>query len=72
MQEAEAKLARARQRAAEEAEAAAKAGQPPNQPPKTLQSLLGQVEEKERTPEAERQRQRAQRDTRPRKYHADW
>jgi uncharacterized damage-inducible protein DinB len=72
LREAEAKLARARQRAAEEAETAAKAGQPANQPPKTLQSLLGQVEEKERTVDSERQRQRAQRDTRPRKYHADW
>ena len=72
LQEAEEKLARARQRATEEAAAAAKTWQPPNQPPKSLQSLLGQVEEKERLPEAERQRQRAQRDTRPRKYHADW
>jgi len=70
--EAEAKLARARQRAADEAESAAKAGQPSNQPPKTLQSLLGQVEEKERTLDSERQRQRARRDTRPRNYHADW
>ena len=72
LREAEEKLVRVRQRTAEEAETAAKAGQPPNQPPKTLQSLLGQIEEKERTVDSERQRQRAQRDTRPRKYHADW
>jgi len=72
LQEAEEKLARARERASKEAETAAKAGQPQNQPPKTLQSLLGQVEEKQRVPESERQRQRAQRNTAPRKYHADW
>jgi tetratricopeptide (TPR) repeat protein len=72
LKEAEEKLARVRKRAAEEAEAAAKADQPGNKPPKTLQSLLGQIEEKERTPELDRQRQRAQRGTGPRKYHADW
>ncbi len=72
LREAEEKLARARQRAAEEAETAAKAGQTPNQPPRSLQSLLGQVEESERLPDSERRRQQAQKNTSPRKYHADW
>jgi len=58
LKEAEEKLARSRQRAEQEAEAAAKAGQPRNQPPQDLKSLLGQVTEKQRTPELDRERQR--------------
>jgi hypothetical protein len=69
---AESKLARVREKLAKEAEAAAKAGQTPGQPSKTLQSLLGQVEEKKRQPALERERQQGQRNTQPRKPHADW
>jgi len=72
LHQAEESLSRLRQKAAQEAEAAAKAGQPHDKPPQTLQSLLGEVDEKKPLPESDRQRQRAQRSTRPRPYHADW
>jgi tetratricopeptide (TPR) repeat protein len=72
LREAKNRMERVRGRVEAEAEAAANAGQPQNKPPRTLQSLLGQVEEKERTPEFDRQRQQGQRSTRPRSYHEDW
>ena len=72
LKEAEEKLARARERAAKEAEAVAQASQPPNQPPIALQSLLGRVGEKQRLPEADRQRQPGQKNTGPGRNHADW
>lgn len=72
LKEAEEKLARARSRAGQEAENAAAAALPQNQPPRTLESLLGQVTEKVRTPELQRERQRGVRNySRPR-YHEDW
>lgn len=72
LKEAEEKLARSRQRAEQEAEAAAKAGQPRNQPPQDLKSLLGQVTEKQRTPELDRERQRGVRSYGKRAPHSDW
>lgn len=72
LKEAEEKLARSRQRAEQEAEAAAKAGQPRNQPPQDLKSLLGQVTEKQRTPELDRERQRGVRSYGKRAPHNDW
>lgn len=72
LREAKNRMERVRGRVEAEAEAAAKAGQPQNKPPQSLQSLLGQVEEKERTPEFDRERQQGQRSTRPRSYHEDW
>ena len=72
LEEAEEKLARARERAAKEAEAIAQASQPSNQPPIALPSLLGRVGEKQRLPEADRQRQPGQKNTGPGRNHADW
>ncbi len=72
LSEVEPKLARLREKVSKEAEAQAKQSQPSNRPPKTLQSLLGQVDEKERLPESERQRQRGQKDTSQRKKYPDW
>jgi tetratricopeptide (TPR) repeat protein len=72
LREAEGKMARARERAAKEAEAAALAGQPQIPPPLPLSSLLGRVGEKQRLPDTERQRQPGQKNTGPGKNHADW
>jgi tetratricopeptide (TPR) repeat protein len=72
LREVEEKLARVRKKAAEEAEIAALAGQPQSGRPKSLESLLGLVEERERQPESDRRRQRGQRNTGPGKSHGDW
>jgi len=68
----EPKLARLRDKVAKEADAQAKQNQPSNRPPKTLQSLLGQVDEKEPLLDSERQRQRGRKDTSQRKKYPDW
>jgi len=72
LKEAEEKLARTRKRAEQEAESVAKASQPQNQPPRDLQSLLGQVTEKQRAPELDRERQRAVRNYGKRGARDDW
>ena len=72
LSEVEPKLARLREKVAKEAEAQAKQNQPSNRPPKTLQSMLGQVDEKEPLLESERQRQRGRKDTSQRKKYPDW
>jgi tetratricopeptide (TPR) repeat protein len=72
LQEVEPKLARVREKVAKQAEAAAKQISPPNRRPPTLESLLGQVEQKEPLSESERQRQRARKDASPRKPYPDW
>lgn len=70
--EAETKAARALKKASAEAENIARVSQPANRPPKSLQTLLGQVGEKQRTPELDRQRQAGRKDTRPRPLSSDW
>ncbi len=72
LREVEPKLARMHERMAKEADSLAQQNQPANRPPETLQSLLGQVNERERMPEADRQRQRARRDRNLRKNYPDW
>lgn len=68
----EPKLARMRERMAQEADSLAQQSQPANRSPETLQSLLGQVNERERTPQVERQRQSARKFTNVRKHYPDW
>jgi tetratricopeptide (TPR) repeat protein len=71
LEEVQPKLARLRERIAKDADAAAKQ-MAQNRPPPTLQSLLGQVEERELPRDAERQRQRGRKDTGSRPTTRDW
>ena len=71
LREVEPKLARLRDKLAKQAESANQPGQP-HQPAQSLQDLLGQVNERERNTDAERQRQRARKDTNSRKHYPDW
>lgn len=71
LQEVQPKLARLRARVVKEAEAAAKQMAQNRQPP-TLQSLLGEVQEKERLPDSDRKRQRGRKDTGTRRTTQDW
>lgn len=69
LKEAQEKLAKAQKRAEQEAETAAKAGQGK---PKELKNLLGQVGEKERAPEFQRERQKGARNFGRRPQREDW
>lgn len=71
LEEVQPKLERMRERVANEAESAAKQMAKNRQPP-TLQSLLGEVQEKERLPESDRQRQRGRKDVGTRRTAQDW
>lgn len=68
LKELEPKLARVRERVAKEAESIAKQ----NQPAKSLQSMLGRVEERDRPREVNRERQRGRKDTGRGAERPDW
>ncbi len=72
LREVEPKLARMRDRLAREADSMARQNQRNHQRPETLSSLLGQVNERERTPQLERQRQAARKFTDARRNYPDW
>ncbi len=72
LREVEPKLARMREQMAKESNALAQQNQPSNRRPESLESLLGQVNERERAPQGDRQRQRARRDSNARKNYPDW
>ncbi len=71
LREVQPKLARLRERIAQEAEAAAKQ-MARNRPPPTLQSLLGEVQERDRPRDEDRERQRARKDLGTRRTTLDW
>jgi tetratricopeptide (TPR) repeat protein len=72
LEEVEPKLARLRERVAQEAQQAAQQASHPNRQPPTLQSLLDQVSERDRPPDPERQRQRGQNRPGERRNPQDW
>ncbi len=70
MQEAEEKAARMREKVSKEAEQQAQQGS--GKPPRSLQSLLGQVDETERQTNPNRQRQRGRKNLGEKKNELDW